>query len=326
MAYVIRLTDAAKRHVALLTIDAEEASRPAIDVVFDVIGCEDLPGLVADGLLAEAHVEELKALQAVIFDHDAEGAFIRDGVTFEANGSELSPDDPLLGTFVPVEQEGMQYHRLELVIAAPGMAPVFPPAPAPAPQVAGPVEARSEEEVIGDFALMMLVHMIGRGRSLDVTRDYPFLGAVIEEAERRQYLEIEVSTASYKLTPAGRRQHESWLTEAQELVRKYDIYADVAIDSSGQARFDTGAGEDLRVAVFDLAGVDPFRARFLLGLSDGEWDDLPDWHLRCVESDWYGEIFEPVETAIGPDEVGRDRLIGVVDQAQAVLRKDGINF
>lgn len=318
MDFMIRLTDAASRHVALLTLDETEVARPAIDVVFDVIGAEDPDGLIARGILAEAHVDELRALQAMIFDRDAEGAFIRDGVSFTANGRELSPDAPLAGAFSPVERDGMRYQRCEVVVSAPGMAPARP--------IPAPAEARSEEEAMRDYALMLLVHQIGRGYALDVTRDYPDLGAVIEEAERRQYLEIDVATASYKLTPAGKRQHETWMSEAQDLIRKYDIYADVAIDSAGQARFDTGAGEDLRAAVFDLAGVDPFRARFLLGLSDGEWDAMPDWTMRCTEPDWYAEVFGPVESAVGVDDVGRDRLIRVVDQAQEVLRRDGVNF
>jgi len=41
-------------------------------------------------------------------------------------------------------------------------------------------------------------------------------------------------------------------------------------------------------------GVDPFRARFLLGLNDGEWNQLDNWLDLFENPQWYAEIFEPL--------------------------------
>jgi hypothetical protein len=70
-----------------------------------------------------------------------------------------------------------------------------------------------------------------------------------------------------------------------------------------------------------MEGVDPFRARFLLGLNDGEWDQLSNWMELFDNPDWYAQIFEPVEAAPSVDEIGRTRMANIMDQAKTALRQ-----
>lgn len=281
-----------------LHLDDATMRHPAIDVVFAILGHERPDALVDQGVLQPNEREAFQGLQRLIFDRDAEGLFIRDGVSFESAGREVDPDAPLAapgGT-------------AQLVVVAPR--PESAPAPAAHDQVAR-------------FAHMMLLHQTAKGHRLDVTKDYPDMAQAIADAERQGQLEIDIPTASYALTPIGKRTHQTWMDEAQEVIKRFDVFGDVLVEASGTASFDTGMGEDLRVPMFELAGVDPFRARFLLGLNDGEWDGLPSWWLHAADPAWYAEVFAPIEAAPSVDELGRAKLERIREQAASYLKSQG---
>ncbi len=317
MQYQLRLSDAGENHSCVLTVDESTANQNAIDIVFDVIGIENIDQLVETGVLPAGQVDELKALQKYIFDRDAQGAFIKETANFKANGRDINPDAPLKNAFTMSERDGMKYYRLDL-IATDSAAPVSSAKPA---QNGGNGTAPEPANLMEDLSRAMFLHQISVGSTIDVTKDNPELETFIAWAEKEQYIEIDVKTASYKLTERGKRVHDSYIEEAQNLIKKFDIYADVDVDRSGNAHFDTGSGRDLRIAAFELEGVDPFRARFLLGLNDGEWDKMPNWNQLINDVSFYDEIFAPVERATSVEEIGEDKLAAIIDQGKAKLRQ-----
>ncbi len=152
----------------------------------------------------------------------------------------------------------MKYYRLDLVVsdsANPSSNRLSIAAPGATEDAASPMD---------DLKRAMFLHQIAVGSAIDVTKDNPELEELIAWGEKEQYIEIDVKTANYKLTERGKRVHDSYIEEAQNLIKKFDIYGDVDVDRSGTAHFDTGSGRDLRVAAFEMEGVDPFRARFCL--------------------------------------------------------------
>lgn len=316
MQYQLRLSDAGENHSCVLTFDESTANQNAIDVVFDVIGSEDIDGLVASETLAAGQVDELKALQQYIFGRDEQGSFIKDTMEFKANGRDINPDAPIKNAFSMSERDGMKYFRLDLV-AHDSAAPM---SAKPAQQTA-PAAEQTQETLMQDLGRAMFLHQISVGAAIDVTKDHPELEELIAWAEKEQYIEIDVKTASYKLTERGKRVHDSYIEEAQNLIKKFDIFGDVDLDRSGNAHFDTGAGRDMRIAAFEMEGVDPFRARFLLGLNDGEWDKLPDWSHLISDEQFYAEVFAPVERAASIEEIGEDKLATIIDQGKAKLRQ-----
>jgi len=314
MKYQIRLTDSAQQRMAVLSLEEPVVKQAAIDVVFDVIGTENPKGLLQKGILPEGQLEDFVDLQNVIFDRDEQGAFIRDDVNFKANGKELNPDAPLIGAFVPAEHGGESYKRLDLMVFGGAQT---------TPKEQGQVsEAKSPEELIKELAQLFFLHQVAIGTTIDVTKEYPELIDVIKWAEGKAYLEVDVKNVKYKLTASGQKFHDQYIEEAQNLIKRYDIFADVDVDASGRARFDTGLGQDLRVPAFEIAGVDPFRARFLLGLNDGEWNKLDDWMDKFNNPDWYASVFEPIERAPSVDEIGQKQMAAIVEQAKALLRQE----
>ncbi len=317
MQYQFRLSDAGENHSCVLTLDESTVNQNAIDIVFDVIGAEDIDQLVASGVLPAGQTDELKALQKVIFDKDAQGVFIKETANFTANGKDINPDAPLKTAFAMSERDGMKYYRLDLV-ASDSAAPATSPK-----QASGAAGSAAQEPAspMEDLKHAMFLHQIAVGSPIDVTKDNPELEELIAWAEKEQYIEIDVKSASYKLTERGKRVHDSYIEEAQNLIKKFDIYGDVDVDRTGTAHFDTGSGRDLRVAAFEMEGVDPFRARFLLGLNDGEWDKMPNWNQRINEISFYNEVFAPIERATSIEEIGEEKLAAIIDQGKAKLRQ-----
>lgn len=297
MEHLVKVRDIDGYHALAVVLDERQASRPAADFVLDVIGAESPQALPEGVSLTPDQLGQFEALQRLIFDRDAEGLVVRDGVHFLANGRELDPDTPLTVCFWPSAE------ACEIVVLA-----------EPEPQ-----EARLRE-----YAGLALLHLLAIGRTLDVTREHPGIAETIARLEADRLLEIDVPRASYALSAAGRARHEALLREAQDLIKRYDIYGDVDVDPSGVVRFDTGLGQDLRVAVYELEGLDPFRARFLVGLNDGEWDRMEDWTLRLQDPKWYDEVFAGVEGAPGVDAVGQLRLEKVIAAGKARLREDDL--
>ena len=322
MQYQLRLSDAGENHSCVLTLGEDDVRQTAIDVVFEVIGTPDVEGLIAEGKLPAGQADDLKSIKNVIFAHDKDGAFIKDTVQFTGNGKDINPDAPIKNSFTPSERDGLKYFRLELVAidsAAPQSAKKANQGEIPARSTsAGP---QGQEEIIRDLSRAMLLHQIGIGTNIDVTKDNAEIEDLIAWAEKDQLIEIDVKTAGYKLTERGKRTHDSHIEEAQNLIKKFDIYGDVDVDRSGTAHFDSGAGRDFRVAAFEMEGVDPFRARFLLGLNDGEWDKLSNWNELVKDVSFYDQIFAPIEQAISVEEIGEEKLASVIEQGKAKLRE-----
>jgi hypothetical protein len=347
MQYLMKLSDVAGQHMVLLTVSELEANRPAIDVVFDVVGAEDIDQLVKSNILSPGQTDDLKALQQIIFDHDAQGAFIRENINFTANGRDLDPEASMGAAFVAAERDGIKYMRCDLVVASPDMVPIKQAggfaggassavgAPAFGTPAAGVTSsgavgsgaaasgaAGNAEDAMKDFAQIMFLRQIAVGYQLDVTKDLAELADLIPELEKKEIIEIDVQKASYKLSAAGKVLHDRYIAEAQDLIKRFDVFADADLDSSGTARFDTGLGKDLRVAAYEYAGVDPFRARFLLGINDGEWDQLSNWYQVIFDQSWYENIFAPVARAPGVDDIGREAMRSIIEQGNAAVRSE----
>ena len=318
MNYLLRVSDHLNQHLVVITLDQQTAKQPAVDIVFETLGAEKPEELIEEGRLPEGQVEDLRALQKMIFDRDSDGLFISNSVDFLANGEALDPEAPLLQAFVASERDSVKYMRCDLVVLDKnGASSTNTSANTSGANTSG---AKTTEQKVEEFGRVMFLHQIAVGTIIDVTKDNGDLVDVIAYAERENLIEIDVKKAAYKLSEKGKRMHDSYIAEAQDLIKRFDIYGDVDVDATGTAHFDTNLGRDLRVAAFEAEGVDPFRARLLLGLNDGEWDKLDNWTEVFQDPTWYGQIFAPIEQAPSVEEIGESNLRRIIEQAKATLR------
>lgn len=318
MNYLLRVSDHLNQHLVVITLDQQTAKQPAVDIVFEILGAEKPEELIEEGRLPEGQVEDLRALQKMIFDRDSDGLFISNSVDFLANGEALDPEAPLLQAFVASERDSVKYMRCDLVVLDKnGASSTNTSANTSGANTSG---AKTTEQKVEEFGRVMFLHQIAVGTIIDVTKDNGDLVDVIAYAKRENLIEIDVKKAAYKLSEKGKRMHDSYIAEAQDLIKRFDIYGDVDVDATGTAHFDTNLGRDLRVAAFEAEGVDPFRARLLLGLNDGEWDKLDNWTEVFQDPTWYGQIFAPIEQAPSVEEIGESNLRRIIEQAKATLR------
>jgi hypothetical protein len=313
MEYLLHVADSSARHMTVLTLSQGDVQKSAIDVVFDFLGNENPQELVEQGVLPEGQINDFTALQRLVFDKDDQGLFIREDINLKANGSDLNPDATIAGAFKPAQRDGVEYRRCDISISGGALDDTAN---------GYPIASNNQSGSVEELARLMFLHQIAIGKLVDVTKELAELTDIIKWAETEGLIEIDVEKVAYKLTEKGKRRHDSYMEEGQNLVIRYDIFGDVDIDSAGKVFFDTGHGKDLRVPIYELEGIDPYRARFVLGLNDGEWNSMDDWSQRCTSEEWYHEIFEPIDHAPSVENISQAQLTKVLEAGKQKMREE----
>ncbi|MBU6428010.1 MAG: hypothetical protein KGR26_03285 [Cyanobacteria bacterium REEB65] len=300
--YLVELSDDARTGKLVVALPQSEIQRPAADFVFDFLGGE--PAQVgATHSLGQADVKLLSRLQQIVFDRDEQGLIIREGVGFQANRAPLDPDASFEEYFLPRPDRPGDVHICEIEV-----------------QSGDPERAR--KRMMLAFQVMFVLHRSKRGYQTTMT-DVDTLAPITDEAESKGLLRFDMAKETFILTEQGQKAYQSLVDEAQQLIARYDLYSDVDCGRDGTIRFQTGLGEDLRVPIWERNGINVFRARFVLGLNDGEWDELPNWPRRITDPRWFDEIFAPIEQAPTVEQVGSERCERIFDEGKRVLRGDG---
>ncbi len=304
--YLVELSDESKTGKIVLPLSRSAIQRPAVQFVFDVLGAEP-DALVAEHGLPASDARLLAHLRDVIFTQEGQELVIRDGVEFEANNSPLDPDAQLEEYFLPRPDRPGDVHICHIEVLS-----------------ADPARARIRQ--MRAYQVMFALHEFKRGYQTTMT-DVDTLRPVTEEAEAKGLLRFDLSKNTFQATPEGENAYQSLIAEAQELIRRYDLFCDVDL-AKGQTeiRFGSGLGQDLRIPIWELNGINPFRARFVLGLNDGEWDALGDWPKRIVNPRWFDEIFAPIEDAPTIDNLGRPLCERIFDEGKAELRGEATTY
>ena len=114
----------------------------------------------------------------------------------------------------------------------------------------------------------------------------------------------------YVRTPEGNRLLRAAVRETDDLIQKYDHFADVTLDEPPQFR--TGRGEDLRIHVYRAEGTDPVRAAFLMNLENGHYDQT--WEQVFAGDAWFQEL---LQVAGAPSPVTPQKLDHIVRAGKA---------
>jgi hypothetical protein len=323
MQFMLHIADASGQNMAVLTLTQRDVEKSAIDLVFDSLGCAPSQ-LVENGVLPQGQIKDYEAIQQLLFGRDEQGLFIKDDVNMKANGSDLDPDATIIGAFRPASHDGVEYRRCDITVngGAAGVAYNTGSGTGYSTGNGGDTISNDQTGSIIELSLLMFLHQFAAGILIDVTKELAELHDIISWAEKEGLIEIDVEKVAYKLTAKGKRLHDSYIEEAQNLIIRYDIFSDVDIDSTGGIFFDSGHGKDLRVPIYELEGIDPYRARFILGLNDGEWDNLDEWPAQCVSESWYREIFEPIDQAPSLENLQKPLMSKVLEQGKAKMRSE----
>lgn len=132
----------------------------------------------------------------------------------------------------------------------------------------------------------------------------PRLLAIAEALQARQIITLSEETGFFVITEEGKQFLGSQIAETESYIDSYDVFKDVSYGiDDGAVEFGSGRGEDLRVQVFMVEGLDPVRVVFLLRLYDGTLDEFASsWRSQIHDVKFYDLVLEPVMAYYRVDE------------------------
>ncbi len=103
-------------------------------------------------------------------------------------------------------------------------------------------------------------------------------------------------TGQFELTESGQETVNGMMDEAETVIERYEVFADVLYDSeTGDCEFDSEAGIDLRIPVYEAEGLSASRAVMFVELCDGEFALMADdWRTVVHEREFFESLLLPV--------------------------------
>lgn len=143
---------------------------------------------------------------------------------------------------------------------------------------------------------------------------------IAENLASRDLIATNEDTDVFEITDEGRQILGQLISETESYIDRYDVFKDVAIDIEAESiEFDTGAGADLRVQVYQDEGVEPTRAVFLLRLYDGTFDTYAaNWQYAIQDEEFFNEILRPV---LDHQEVDEELIDAVIEGGFAYIEE-----
>ena len=109
-------------------------------------------------------------------------------------------------------------------------------------------------------------------------------------------VERSEEAGQFELTELGQETVNGMMDEAETVNERYEVFADVLYDSeTGDCEFDSGAGIDIRIPVYEAEGLSATRAVLLVELCDGELALMvDDWRMVVHEREFFESLLLPV--------------------------------
>ena len=154
------------------------------------------------------------------------------------------------------------------------------------------------------------------------SKDEDQLEPTLKEMEKQGW--IEVGEDDYYITNDKGLEIYQKLTEQQEsYVSHFDIYAYVDLQEGvfADPQSDLLEGDrwsDLRVAVAEHKGIDPYRVVFLSMLADGVWFENPDWRFDLGMGTLLDNLESLVMDQLSVDELGYEDDQGMVEGEKVI--------
>ena len=154
------------------------------------------------------------------------------------------------------------------------------------------------------------------------SKDEDQLEPTLKQLEKQGW--IEVGEDDYYITNDKGLEIYQKLTEQQEsYVSHFDIYAYVDLQEGvfADPQSDLLEGDrwsDLRVAVAEHKGIDPYRVVFLSMLADGVWFENPDWRFDLGMGTLLDNLESLVMDQLSVDELGYEDDQGKVEGEEVI--------
>ena len=165
----------------------------------------------------------------------------------------------------------------------------------------------------------MLIYFLDKhGFVLPVHASDDLYAALLQMAgplQDRGFIEPSPGGHMLDISDEGRAFIAEMMDEAEAYIGAFDAFGDVVPPQGKRPiEFATGRGLDLRVQVFDVEGIDAYRAVFLLRLYDGSLDEFrSEWRKSVTDDEFLNWVIEP---AVDFDAVEDDDLVEIIAAAE----------
>jgi hypothetical protein len=146
---------------------------------------------------------------------------------------------------------------------------------------------------------------------------------------------IITSGSTYRVSAKGRGVFDTFMKRYTEYLKVYDVFSFVdlekgefAFDSyfdfdTDDAWFDFTDNErfdDLRIAVAMFKNTDPAEIVFMSFINENRFDtSVSGWQNDLMGNDAWDEIEEICNTAIKPDDLGKDAMVDMINQGSELM-------
>lgn len=140
----------------------------------------------------------------------------------------------------------------------------------------------------------------------------------------------------YQPTKKGRKLYDQLLQQQESYVVHFDVFAYVDLEggSFGDANIDLLEGDqwsDLRVAVAEFKGIDPYKIVFLAMMSEEKFSENPDWKFDLSIGVFFDEMEKIVQDQLSIDDLsysdeggnvsGEDVIRDIIEQGKKLVNE-----
>ena len=163
-----------------------------------------------------------------------------------------------------------------------------------------------------EFSILLLLHHIAGSQDkihfsfLD--QNHKTIESNLKELEQQDLVQLDVEQY-YQLSEKGQQSYDRLVQQQVSYQAHFEIYAFVDLGAGTFADPETDLLEDerwadLRVAVAEHKGIDPYRVVFLAMLSDESFFASPDWYFDLAMGTLFDELESITKEQMRIDELG----------------------
>ena len=150
-----------------------------------------------------------------------------------------------------------------------------------------------------------------------VEKDQEKLEPILKFMEERSILTVGVDNY-YKISEKGLELYSQLVEQLESYLRYFEVFAYVDLENGifGDPNKDLLEGNqwtDLRVAIAEFKGMDPFRVVFLAMMSDEKFFENPDWKFELGLGTLFDELEQIVKDQVSVNDLSYEDDIGIVN-------------
>ena len=150
-----------------------------------------------------------------------------------------------------------------------------------------------------------------------VEKDQEKLEPLLKFMEERRILTVGDDNY-YRTSEKGQEFYSQLVDQLESYLRYFEIFAYVDLENGifGDPNKDLLEGNqwtDLRVAIAEFNGIDPFRVVFLAMMSEDKFFENPDWKFELGLGTLFDELEQIVQDQVAVDDLSYEDDIGIVN-------------